>query len=534
MAGILQTKDYIHFTILSPRLEWFQTFEGGVKAGKAFHGDMVVWDPEKEVCTLQTRTKHYPLVGILEIASKSKYGMTSRGVPMYLFTPCRKEYPFMVVGCSEREIRTNCLAVVDFDSWETSTLPRGVLRTLLGPCGDLETEKQALLLTYNPFKMPKVNHDKTEDTSFLTREECPPQTFNIDPIGCRDIDDVLSIQETESTFELWITIADVAERIVPESSLDNYASLQGSTAYESGKAVKPMLPPELSEDACSLLPGSIRPGISLILSIDKTNQRKIENHSWKLTKVHNKKQYDYDSFINQATSDGLPIGLLANVASSILGKETADPHEWIEAFMLYYNKSVAKLLRTTGRGVLRNHNGPNLELLKQYSVLGIKELETLANKSANYCSATDPTPIHHGLGADVYCHASSPIRRYADLLNQRVLKGILTGSHTYVNPDILWLNQRQKDLKRYERDLFLLTHLALFKRAEVVAIVIQKEGQKLKLWISSWKRLITWKSGIEFPEAVIPGSELNVSYFANPASRGWKEKIVFRLNYIIY
>lgn len=534
MAGILQTKDYTHFTILSPTLECIQVFEGGVKARKAFHGDMVVWDSEKGVCNLQSRTKHYPLVGILELASKSKYGMTSRGVPMYLFTPFRKEYPFMVVGCSERELRTNCLAVVDFDSWESTTLPRGVLRTLLGPCGDLEIEKKALLMTYNAFKMPKEINKSIDDTSFLKREECPQQTFNIDPIGCRDIDDVLSITETESTFELWITIADVAEQIEPSSELDSYASLQGSTAYEAGKAVKPMLPLEFSEDKCSLLPGNIRPGVSLILSINKLNQRRIEKLSWKLTKVNNKKQYDYDSFIDQATNDGIAISLLANVASNILGKETADPHEWIEAFMLKYNSSAAKLLRKTGRGVLRNHDGPDLELLNQYRSLGIKDLETLANKSAKYCSATDSTPIHHGLGADVYCHASSPIRRYADLLNQRVLKDILTGTTTYINPDILWLNQRQKDLKRYERDFFLLTHLELFKRGETEAVVVTREGQKLKLWISSWKRLLTWKPGIEMPEAVIPGSKLNVSYFANPASRSWKEKIVFRLNYIIY
>jgi exoribonuclease R len=529
MAGILQTKDYVHFEIRSPKGDCIASFEGTAKAGKAFHGDMVTWNAEKEVCTLQLRTKHYPLVGVLELASKATYGITSRGVPMYLFTPCRKEYPFMVVGCSERELRTNCLVVVDFDTWDTSVLPRGVLRTLLGPCGDPETEKKALLMTFNPYRMPKGLADLPVSPRTTTREPCPPLTFNIDPEGCKDIDDVLSIKETEKTYELWITIADVSETIEPGTPLDDYASLQAFTAYADGKAVKPMLPHEYSEGHCSLLPGSVRPGVSLVLEVDKCSQSTILKQTWKLTEVENKTQYDYDTFIEQAKENAIPVGLLADVASGILGYETHDPHKWIEAFMLHYNKSAAKLLRKVGRGVLRNHTAPNLETLEYYKSFGLDELTILANHAAQYCAADDPTPIHYGLSASVYCHATSPIRRYADLLNQRVLKDILTSKTTYIQSDILWLNQRQKDMKRYERDLFLVSQLQLCKKGTVHAVVVKQAGQKLKLWIPDWKRLLSWTPGVELPDTVHPGSKLLLAYFANPSARQWKEKIVFRL-----
>jgi exoribonuclease R len=528
MAGILQTKDYVHFQILSPKGDCIASFEGSAKAGKAFHGDMVQWDTEKEICKLQMRTKHYPLVGVLELASKAKYGITSRGVPMYLFTPCRKEYPFMVVGCSERELRSNCLAVVEFDTWDTSVLPRGVLRTLLGPCGDPAIEKKALLMTFNPYKMPKDLSDPPVSLLTTTREKCPPLTFNIDPEGCKDIDDVLSIKETDSTYELWITIADVAEYIDPGSPLDDYASLQAFTAYSAGNAVKPMLPHDYSEGYCSLLPGSKRYGVSLVLEINKLDQKRIGKQTWKLTQLENKKQYDYDTFIEKARENAIPIGLLADVASGILGYDTYDPHKWIEAFMLHYNKSAAKLLRKVGRGILRNHTAPNLQTLEYYKSFGIDELTVLANHAAQYCTADDPSPIHYGLSADVYCHASSPIRRYADLINQRVLKDILTSKVTYSTIDILWLNQRQKDMKRYERDTFLLSQLQLCKKGTVNAVVVKQDGQKVKLWIPDWKRMLNWKPGVELPDTVIPGSNLQLAYFANPSARQWKEKIVFR------
>ncbi len=546
MTGIIQTKDYRRFTVVTESGDCIAEFEGAKTAGRAFPGDTVQWNPDSRTCTVLRRQKVWPIIGILELTSKTKYGMTSRGVPIYLFTPCDKKYPFMIVGCSERDVSKNQLAVVDFDSWTTTGLPRGTLRKLLGACGDSAAERESLLLTYNPFKSVKAAEvGETPTIDWNDRKVCPPLTFNIDPLGCRDIDDVLSLEEGADWWDLWITIADVAEIVESRSLLDEHASLQAFTAYDNGRAVKPMLPHAYSEGHCSLLPGTERPGLSLVVRIWKDRLTEIQSVCWCKSKVFNAIQFDYDTFLEKAEAAGIQTRVLAEFAKGILGRATQDPHEWIEACMLKYNMEAAKILRTAGAGILRKHDQPDMEMLANYTMLGGPTLAVLANKAAQYCPANDPEPLHYGLNASVYCHASSPIRRYADLVNQRVIKAVLIGQtldQTFVqSSNIGWLNQRQTDLKRFERDLFLLDQISSNTVGQIKALVLDLQTfdqesapmKKLKLWIPDWKRVFTWKTAAEIPEAVGKCAEIQLSYFANPAVRFWNEKVVFRFEGIV-
>jgi exoribonuclease R len=541
-TGILQTKDYRRFRIQTESGIVVAEFEGAKAAGKALPDDLVQWNPTEGNCTVLQRAKLWPIIGVLELTSKTKYGMTSRGVPIYLFTPCDKRYPYMIVGCSERNVSKNQLAVVDFDSWTTTSLPRGTLCRLLGPCGDAGAEREALVLTYNPFKAIKcaeVGADLPIDWS--GREVCPPLTFNIDPIGCRDIDDVLSLEEGGDWWDLWITIADVAEIVESRSLIDEHASLQAFTAYDNGRAVKPMLPHAYSEGHCSLLPRTERPGLSLVVRIWKDRMTEIHSVRWCKSKVLNARQFDYDTFLEKAEAAGIQTQVLAEFAKGILGRATQDPHEWIEACMLKYNMEAAKVLREAGAGILRKHDEPDMEMLASYTILGGPALAVLANKAAQYCPANDSEPLHYGLNASVYCHASSPIRRYADLVNQRVIKAVLAGQtfdQSVGQSTIGWLNQRQTDLKRFERDLFLLDQISSNAVGQIKALILDLQTfdqesapmKKLKLWIPDWKRVFTWKTAAELPEAVGKGVEIQLSYFVNPAVRFWKEKVVFRFD----
>jgi len=503
---MLQTKDYVHFRVNDIE------FTGFEKAGKALPGDTVKWNGSS--CELIERKKKHVITGTVELASKTKYGITAKGYLMYLFVPFDKSYPSMVVGSSHKDCSRNYIGLAEFDSWER-TLPRANLIRLLGPCGDFAVEAEAILLTYHPYKMPKMMELELETTDFMNREICPEQTFNIDPKGCMDIDDALSIRGNE----IWITIADVAERVSQNSPVDMFASVQGQTVYRNGNVVLPMLPPHLSEIRCSLHPGEFKPGVSLVLTCTE-HPFTIISTCWKLTAIRNLKSYDYDTFVEKARKDGINTIFIQSIAEHILGYSTDDPHKWVEAFMLKYNMETAKILRMIGQGILRKHSGAEEEKWKLYSQWG---LESLAMASAEYCNANDPSPKHMSLGQDVYCHATSPIRRYADLVNQRILKTYIDGSIPAIqNVNIDWINQRQKNGKRYERDIFFLENLG---KGRLDATVIDVKTGKMKLWIPSWKRIISWKTDSK----LIAGIQIKLDYFVNQNSRNWKERIVYRL-----
>ena len=111
-------------------------------------------------------------------------------------------------------------------------MPRGNLRQILGVCGDAGTELAACLRTWNPFvpTSATLKHAVPGEVQWEGRTDCPPLTFNIDPEGCKDIDDVLSIWFGDRVDELWITIADVADVVCKDSALDRIAFQQAFTA----------------------------------------------------------------------------------------------------------------------------------------------------------------------------------------------------------------------------------------------------------------------------------------------------------------
>jgi exoribonuclease R len=84
------------------------------------------------------------IVGILELTSKTKYGMTSRNHPLYLFRPLDSSLPLAIVGCSEKTPKSNVLALVRVEEWMKDTLTRGELVRILGPCGDPSAELLSL------------------------------------------------------------------------------------------------------------------------------------------------------------------------------------------------------------------------------------------------------------------------------------------------------------------------------------------------------------------------------------------------------
>ncbi|MGI8407608.1 MAG: RNB domain-containing ribonuclease, partial [Actinomycetota bacterium] len=81
--------------------------------------------------------------------------------------------------------------------------------------------------------------------------------ITIDPVGSKDLDQALCIEETGSGFKVLYAIADIGRFVNPGGAVDAEARRRGQTLYAPDERV-PLYPPVLSEGAASLLAGPAR------------------------------------------------------------------------------------------------------------------------------------------------------------------------------------------------------------------------------------------------------------------------------------
>ena len=92
--------------------------------------------------------------------------------------------------------------------------------------------------------------------------------FTCDPVTAKDFDDALSIEtDRRGNRVLGVHIADVSHYVRPGTALDREAYRRSTSVYLLD-CVVPMLPEELSNGVCSLVPGEDRLAFSAFLTFD--------------------------------------------------------------------------------------------------------------------------------------------------------------------------------------------------------------------------------------------------------------------------
>ncbi len=91
--------------------------------------------------------------------------------------------------------------------------------------------------------------------------------FTIDGIGAKDLDDAVSLKKLKGgIWQLGVHIADVSHYVKDRTHLDRAVMARGTSVYFTDKVI-PMLPPALSNGACSLNPGEDKYALSAIINL---------------------------------------------------------------------------------------------------------------------------------------------------------------------------------------------------------------------------------------------------------------------------
>lgn len=97
--------------------------------------------------------------------------------------------------------------------------------------------------------------------------------FTIDGAGAKDLDDAISLRKTSAGWLLGVHIADVSAYVPEKSALERASMRRGTSVYFVDRVV-PMLPPALSNGACSLNAGEEKYTLSAMISLDKNGEIK--------------------------------------------------------------------------------------------------------------------------------------------------------------------------------------------------------------------------------------------------------------------
>ncbi|MFH1034766.1 MAG: ribonuclease catalytic domain-containing protein [Pseudomonadota bacterium] len=278
-------------------------------------------------------------------------------------------------------------------------------------------------------------------------------TFTIDGQYTTDFDDALSFEPLEGGGgNLGVHITDVAALLPLGCPLDQEACARGSSIYLPDNRI-PMLPPRLSEDALSLREGQLRPAISFLARID--DQGEIQEFRLCRSSIRVTKRLTYDEADQLITHDPRLKGLYETclllrqrrgqagayflpLPEVLVGvdehgevwvrrvERDGPAREMVAETAILANQLCGQHLAQEGVAALYRIQPPPREAFEEGDPSDLF-LHFRQRRLLNRVEISTSPGRHSSLGVDNYTHATSPIRRYLDLVMQRQLGAVLAG-----------------------------------------------------------------------------------------------------------
>tara|TARA_Y100001968_G_C19391044_1_gene735610 strand:- start:313 stop:1611 length:1299 start_codon:yes stop_codon:yes gene_type:complete len=313
------------------------------------------------------------------------------------------------------------------------------------------------------------------------------KTYTIDDVDTIEIDDAISLEKINAQYKLWIHIASPAVYLDYGSSIDKSAKKRISSLYLSQKNIY-MFPEKLIKDLFSISKKEKRVALSLgvIFNCDGT----ISSYEIVKSLINPNYQLSYedaDELIEYAPKLEEDLSIISNILDKIKSQrkkqgaiEIIEPYGKVKVIegipcIKVIDQSVSRQLVSEAMilyGNLisiytREHNIPvpyrvqegrtnlinNKKITSQNKIFCNYKLKQSMGKT--YYSLS---PLrHNGLGLNSYLHATSPIRRYADLIVHyqinKYLNNIELISKDEIDNIICEVNNKSKqNINRFRED----------------------------------------------------------------------------------
>ncbi len=312
------------------------------------------------------------------------------------------------------------------------------LRALLGDL-DLETDPMAAGSGIPVLFTPDLWREARPS---VTGEPIAVEAFSIDAADSPDHDDAISLQALPDGWEVGIHISDVAAQLALGSDLFREAQNRVSSLYLPSGSI-PLLPSELSSQAFSLLESAPRAVLSLFVSLDQ--DLRPHRYEFRRATIRLARNLTYDEVDAQIAAK--PYADLLRVCRKLQLERTggANDHRqrysWnlkvadgdmlmqridnlsparfiVEELMILYNRIMAEQASSQDLPLIYRNIAQYFE----------PEDEEEAKFPGIQAYLSTEGKFHPGIGSQAYLHATSPIRRFADIVNQAQFESLLAGS----------------------------------------------------------------------------------------------------------
>ncbi len=294
------------------------------------------------------------------------------------------------------------------------------------------------------------------------------EAFSIDAGDTRDHDDAISFQLIPEGYRVGIHISDVASRLDKDSGLFAEAGERVSSLYLPSQTIS-LFPEELAGDSLSLVAGKARPALSLYATLDA--DYRLREWEFKPEGIRLKENLSYEEADSRMGEDRFShlLKLCRALQLERTGEQAEKKHHYIwnlkveggrirvqrvdnlsparfivEELMILYNRLMAE-------------HGAKHEVPLIYR--NISEFEDGEEEDAPVFGIqaylSTQARYHPGIGSHAYLHATSPIRRFTDILNQAQFEALLAGTEPPHTREEL-----EEMIPRIQRRLLLLRQVA--------------------------------------------------------------------------